>query len=89
MAYSLVYILATSTLARPNQGEIHPRGKTLMLPATAKNRQFIASARARSSGSVNHYLKMGLSRKRKKQLREIINRSLESRKLRKVDQENH
>ena len=32
---------------------------------------------------------MGLSRKRKQQLREITNRSLESRKLRKLNQENH
>ena len=32
---------------------------------------------------------MGLSRKRKQQLREITNRSLKSRKLRKLDQENH
>ena len=32
---------------------------------------------------------MGLSRKRKQQLREITGRSLESRKLRKLDQENY
>ena len=32
---------------------------------------------------------MGLSRKRKQQLREITSRSFETRKLRKLDQENH
>lgn len=52
-----------------------------------KNRHFITSARAHLLHRIS--LKTGLSRKRKQQLREITSRSLETRKLQKLDQENH
>ena len=82
MAYSLAEKPVTSTTAnvRPNQGKILELRK-------AKNHHFITSARAHLSGSAHCHLKMGLSRKRKQQLREITSRSLETRKLRKFDQE--